>query len=1215
MATTKVTQQDLKIFLSENNRDTEDGGGLRTGVHLTGEENQLFPPLGDQSNALGNLAMRLVYAAVDRTDAEPLLEGGFIIAEPPKNPAVSYLAFAAAYNGELRKNAVSRLEAYSVKTVESRMTLLGKQSRGSRLLMAYQMPNLAEAPLPKAGEVFCLDQNKTGYPLLEDYIKIKKIESEVRSFYNKSSRVNFKRRVIKIEITESLKTDYQGAIEVTEGATHPPCLIKETMVADSGKYYGVKKLASNLTAGQTVVKVGSIFENIVPSSRIATPLVNLNAGSEVSSLTKVGTKKVTIDLGVVKPKGGDIYYLSHAIAPGSFKMTVSNGSVHIDNGQGGAIQTGSLLPVIKIDYRRGVITTLDSNWGQYGRVITFNIAAQPRQIADTAAIAVDKTNQDLAYAITLDPPPLNGSVSVSYRSQGVWYDLKDIGTGKLAGVDVAHGTGNIDSSSNTVSVSLGALPDVGSDIIFSWATPVSYFDRSAVAVKPPAFNVELDHNTLTPNTVKITYLDDANVEKTATDNGSGTITGTNFTCKIDYAAGKGEINFTSLPKGGASFKFNYSYGNQLTKEFPSPNRNTDGTISLSLGKTNLKPRSVKMIWNVDIEKFDYISTTPAEMQLRQPIDPYITVFDDGSGNLKDAAGVSYGTVNYATGVITFKPDGSVKIPVARYSVVQIGVAEDGGAPVYRNKFSRWEYVPAGVSMPIGPSGKVNVWFNADSAINNHEKTMTLDGLGIDLTPLYKENINAGSICFTLGNEIYTDNNGKLYYKNNTFTGVAVEAGTVNYATGDCKITAWTPGQSSAVNLIALLTSLDKNPVDEVVFRIPQAPIQPRSLQLLAADLQGNNINIRADADGNLTGPQVIGKVDVSDGVVRCRFGQWVTAAGNESQIWYKAEAIVNGKIFKPAPVFADSIKYNAVAYALLPLNSEAIGVNTVRFPSDGRVPIYRAGDLIVIASRYKQSLGTSFAVGQIIQLNVTNLTSVCVIDAKGKHVTIDKYETNLAAGTIKILNNALTGFTLPLTAQYAVEETGTVSKVDISGSLTLVRELERSYDKSNTFVSSVMIGGTMEARATKPFTQTTWTNVWSNQRIGNAELTQLDTKNYPIQLTDDGAIIDRWVIIFDGGTRFSLYSETLGHILTQDWLQDLAPINPASNKPYFKINKAAFGPTDHPKWRAGVCVRFNTFGPVIMPWIVRATQPNNYKQVGSDGAVLCLRGNTVELQS
>lgn len=1219
MSLTKIIQQNLKLYFSENNLDTEDGGGLRTGNELTGAVNELFPSLGDQSNAIGNFAMRLIYAGVDRDDDEPLLEAGFIVAEPPVNPNVSYIAFEAAYNGELRKNAVSRVKAHSIKTIESRMTLLSQQVKNSRLIMAYQAVDEED---PKVGEVYCLDQDEAGYDVIEEYVKIEKIETEVRSFFNSGTNKYFQRKVVKMEITNPLTNNFQGQDGVTESYYKPPCIIRETMVADAGKYYGVKKLAKSITAGESVIKVENIFDKIIPSSSIPTALSDLDAGSSVTSFVDAALSGEPGEIQVTNSaSAAGVYRTGKSIMPGSCRI-VLYGESYSDDGKGAVSNATNKLA--DVDYENGIITNTSSI---SGFSIYFRAAVRPRQIADTAAIAIDQTNQSKVYTITLSPPPLDGSAKVSYRSQNNWYDLDDDGTGVLTGAESSYGSATIDKITNTVAVTLGALPDVGSEVIFSWATPVSYFNRADATIDAPSFKFELNHTTITPNTVTVTYLDSGGTQQAATDDGSGTITGDGFTIKLDYAQGEGIISYLTLPNGGAQYQFDYSYGNQLTKGFPSPNRNSDGSISLDLEQTNIKPHSVKMIWNVDIETFDYLSTTPATMQVHGKIDPYITVFDDGNGNLKDAAGKSYGTINYATGIITFVPETTIKIPVGQYSVTHIGFDTDqpedsdgwhpgdsyAGNKVYRNQFTGWDYVDAGVSMPLGTTGRVDVWFNAADAANNATVTATLDTLKVDVTPLYAENVVGGSMIFSMGGKTYTENNGTLYYDHDFSTGASVEAGTFNYAEGEASISAWTTGQSATVALKSLLTSIDKNPVDEVVFRVPKAPIQPRSLQLMATDLQGNNINVTVDGDGKLTGANIIGNVELSTGVVRCRFGEWVDAAGHENEIWYKEEAKVGTRIFKPAPVFADTIKYNAVSYTYLPLDKDIIGIDTVRFPSDGQVPIYRKGDLIVVAARYKQSLGTAFTAGQVLQMNVTNLTALCVIDANRKHLTADKYSTDLSAGTVTFANSLdLSDYELPLTAQYSVEETATVSNVDIAGYLTLVQPLQNNYDKAHTFVSSMLVGGTKQVRTTKPFTQATWDNVWSDERRGDEVLVKLDTKNHPIVLTDDSTITDQWVIVHTGGLNFDLYSRTIGHVISSDFLQDLAPINPASNSPYFVLPKEAFGPTDNPKFPVGYATRFNTYSTFMDVWIIRAGQPGSYNSTEIDGADLCLRGNTVK---
>ena len=77
--TTRLTQQDLKIYPSERLTDTDDGGGLMRGTALTGADNELFPPVSDVDRTMGAVNTRLVYPAVLRDDEDPLYGGHCII--------------------------------------------------------------------------------------------------------------------------------------------------------------------------------------------------------------------------------------------------------------------------------------------------------------------------------------------------------------------------------------------------------------------------------------------------------------------------------------------------------------------------------------------------------------------------------------------------------------------------------------------------------------------------------------------------------------------------------------------------------------------------------------------------------------------------------------------------------------------------------------------------------------------------------------------------------------------------------------------------------------------------------------------------------------------------------------------------------------------------------------------------------------------------------
>ena len=277
-------------------------------------------------------------------------------------------------------------------------------------------------------------------------------------------------------------------------------------------------------------------------------------------------------------------------------------------------------------------------------------------------------------------------------------------------------------------------------------------------------------------------------------------------------------------------------------------------------------------------------------------------------------------------------------------------------------------------------------------------------------------------------------------------------------------------------------------------------------------------------------------------------------------------------------------------------------------PADGRVPVFRKGDMIVIGNRLKQDIGSAFTAGQTITLERQNLDRLCLIDAQRKHVTADRYTADLAAGTLTFADPLdLSAYAMPLTAVQAWEEENRIARADISGRLKLQFPVSRDYPQQGTYVSSALIGGDLLVRASEPFSQQAWGKRWKDEIDGDEILARLDVRNYPFQLTSDGAVTQRWLIQFTSDTQFELYGETLGLVAKGDTLTDLAPANPATGKPYFTLPRLAFGGG----WAARNCIRFNTYGTPLPVWILRAVQPSPERQSRRDGFTACLRGNTV----
>lgn len=519
--------------------------------------------------------------------------------------------------------------------------------------------------------------------------------------------------------------------------------------------------------------------------------------------------------------------------------------------------------------------------------------------------------------------------------------------------------------------------------------------------------------------------------------------------------------------------------------------------------------------------------------------------------------------------------------------------------VYRNIVSSFEYVDTEAVLPAS-GALVTVKYRSAGSSTSTSDTITPGELRGDLTVNYAENIVPGSVNFSLGGKTYFDRLGALYYDLDLATGAGTLAGAINYATGQATLSAWVPGAANATTIKSLLTTLDGRPVDEVTFRTPVAPLRPASVQILATKVEGGTINVTSDNDGNFAATGVVGKVDYQTGVVRVRFGQWITAAGHEAEPWYDAAAVfADGKIFKPIRVFADTLRYNAVAYSYLPLEADLIGLDPVRLPQDGRVPIFRAGDYAVLGNTATLAPQT-VSNAQTVNCGRVRLSRVRVVGNNG--VVINSgYTADLDAGTVTFSD--VSGYSQPVSIEHRVEDMAQVSDVQINGTLAFTRQITHDYP-AGSVVSSALIAGDMKAYAEHIFDQATWTNVWSDTLIGSAATATFNTVLAPIEVSNAGAVTERWAVQFTNTTTFNLIGEHVGVIATGNTSADLAPNNPATGQPYFTLRATGWGTG----WAAGNVLRFNTVGAIFPVWVIRAIQQGP-ETVTNDSFTLLIRGD------
>lgn len=596
--------------------------------------------------------------------------------------------------------------------------------------------------------------------------------------------------------------------------------------------------------------------------------------------------------------------------------------------------------------------------------------------------------------------------------------------------------------------------------------------------------------------------------------------------------------------------------------------------------------------------------------------PIVWRKDNGSGGLTDALGNVHAgaTVNYAAGSLNFLPDVYGAVPSPTYSKQKIGkengidlsIAGISGYEasdqfdVYRAQLENVAYNSALNIFPVA-GGWVKARYRTAGSLNAHQHTETWDSVDLDLTPEYKENIVPGSVRATFGGKTLLDRLGTIVTDLDHATGAATAVGAVDYGGGSVTLDAWTPGAANSGSVVAMLTNLNAMPVDTLAFRVPAVPVRPGSFifQFVRIGEEGLS-TVTAATNGEITAPNVYGSIDYETGIVRLRFGAWVIAAGNEAQWWYDADGIVDGKVFRPDMVMADTLRFACVSYSYLPLDADVLGLNPVRLPTDGRVVVFKPGDVLVVHHN-------GYIVGtynnQSVNCGRTRLARVRVFDSAGDAVDPAKWTSDLDAGTVQI--GDMSGVSQPITIEHRVEDMSLCSDAQINGLLTVTRPLTHDFPIPGSHVSSALIVGDMQARYSNLFEQSSWTGVWSDTLIGSQPTASYNDAIFPVEVDNAGAIQERWALIFTSTTQVRVVGENVGQIAEgQSISNPISLNNPATGRPYFTIQPGGWGTG----WAAGNVLRFNTVASNFPVWVARTIQQGPATE-DSDSFCLQIRGD------
>lgn len=1163
-----INATDIKLLESEVMADTTDGGGRRTSrVIPDGVAGNIFPKVSRLDSVYGRVNLRKVFGAVQTANTDTYAGAHAIITDAPDNAKIHTTLFSTASEYDIRTAARDRIESYVTSGPESRMVLLGRQLPGQQTFNAYQR---VEDTLPEVGTVYCLSNESGSVTTAQQYVRVQDVTHEVRTF--EDSNGTFQRRVITVDVGVPLRYEFNGPDTASRYSNVARASrIRDTTVVDAARYFGIQKLAVGASANDLEVQVESVYTAIVPTTNRETPISNENISD---SLNLVSSNAATISATLSAFSIGATRYTRRSITPGTLTLSGA-GVTTLTDDKKGVISNSTFVGTV--DYETGAITRTGGTASAIDVTATYRPAAPASQTAHTLDSPITLANRGTVYALTLNPLPQPGTIIIDYRALGKWYRLRDNGAGSVSGTDAAYGVGNITYNTGALVITLGALPDVDSSVIVTWGSPVHYTARagaSSDAATTISQTFTLPDLPVNPDSFSLSYTS-GGVTYTATDNANGVLSGGGVTGTVNYTTGIVDIEYTiRLPDANTTVDCAYQQIVPTTSGQQTVKSTTlTSAASMSLGDSIVAGTVVGSVhFSGDAYKLDFagnliVSDTGSGLlavRAGQVIDTSV------AGSAVVTADTNIGTINYATGDIVINQN----VPV--------------GVSVFNPIAINWEFDTSqfvSVSAGVANFG----WKSSGVASSNTAKTASISfasaPLVLDLTRTIGDHIMPSSVMFTAGGKTYIDRNGSLYTDVSTTTGAGVYAGTMDYSTGKASISTWANGAALGVSVSAALTSYGEHSIYDVVFRTPGSPIRPGSLYLQASTTSGELLSGTANDSGIIAAGKISANINHETGVVHAKFGQWVTAAGNEAQWWYRPENVVGGLIFEPEPIQPSTLAYNCVVLANLPLNADILGLDPVRLPMDGRVPVYRPADVVVIHHTGSTTLANPVVAGSTYSVGRTNLSELWLVDQNGVKLTSGQYAYDLPAGAVTIAADFTAGALVqPIIAKHRVEDMNLLSDVQINGQLTLASPLSRDYT-ADSYVSSALLFGDMMARITNVhdlLAFSAWTDV-----PGTGSNAQYNNIDYPIEAKNNGGLNERWRINFTSTTTFQVIGENLGVIATGATNADCSPANALTGQPYFTIRAAGWGSG----WSAGNQLRFNSISAAAPIWIARTVLP------------------------
>ena len=343
-----IETNNLVLYKSERLTDTSDGGGKYNGqVIVDGQSNNLFDDIAEMDRTMGDVSMRKIFPAVTTNDTDKLMGATVFISENPKDPNVSALIFSTKSWTDERQAAKNRVENYLAKGGQIAGTPLDTHWQGMKSIQVAMFPTETESSV---GDTIVLISNE-GKPLeREQYIRITKVETRTAIMIVDQKQVEYK--IATYTINDPLSVDFVGlSAKQWYNGDKSVSIIRDTIVADTGNYYGSVGLKTEAKVGEYTVNAKDIFSQIIPSAQTETPIIDVNAAGESAVLVAGNDAAITVSVPTTVSTSQNLY-LGSGVMPSSLSFLLFGQAV---TDQGGLLKTSSGTQVGTVNYQKGLI--------------------------------------------------------------------------------------------------------------------------------------------------------------------------------------------------------------------------------------------------------------------------------------------------------------------------------------------------------------------------------------------------------------------------------------------------------------------------------------------------------------------------------------------------------------------------------------------------------------------------------------------------------------------------------------------------------------------------------------------------------------------------------------------------------------------------------------------------------------------------------------------